>query len=99
VAGNARSAVEIARSLVDDPQLPPLRVGLAAGEIVTRDGDVFKPVVNRAARLVEMAEPEQIVCDAEAARRLGERTAAVSLGRRSLHGFDDPVEVYAVAAP
>ena len=96
VAGSARDAVDIATSLVDDAALPSLRIGLAAGEIVTRDGDVFGPVVNLAARLVGVAEPDQIVCDAETARRFDlEGGAAVALGPRSLRGFDEPVEVFA----
>jgi class 3 adenylate cyclase len=97
VAGSARDAVEIAHRLVDDPDLPPLRIGLAAGEIVTRDGDVFGSVVNLAARLVGIAEPEQILCDAETALRFeGLGGAAVSLGPTSLRGFDEPVEVFAI---
>ena len=64
---------------------------------MTRDGDVFGPVVNLAARLVGVAEPEQIVCDAETARRFDEQGgAAVSLGHDSLRGFDEPVEVFAL---
>jgi adenylate cyclase len=96
VAGDAGGAVEIARTLVGDDTLPSLRIGLAAGEVVTRDGDLYGPVVNLAARLVATAEPEQILVDAETARRLGNGVAARSLGRHRLQGFDDPVEVYAI---
>jgi adenylate cyclase len=97
VAGSVRDAVAIASGLIDDPKLPPLRVGLAAGEIVTRDGDVYGPVVNLAARLVAVAEPEQVVCDVECVRRYesdGGKTR--SLGTRSIQGFDVPVEVHAI---
>jgi adenylate cyclase len=97
VAGTTTDAVMIARRLLDDPKVPPLRVGLAAGEIVTRQGDVFGPVVNLAARLVGFAEPDQIVCDAEAARRLDdEGGASTPLGAETVHGFDAPVDLYAV---
>ena len=97
VAGSAGDAVDIARRLVDDTELPPLRIGLASGEIVTRDGDVFGPVVNLAARLVGVAEPGQVVCDAETARRFdAEGGAADSLGPMSLRGFDEPTEVFAI---
>jgi len=99
VAGGALAAVDIAQALIDDPGLPPLRVGLAAGEIVTREGDVFGAVVNRAARLESLAEPDQILCDAETERRLdGDGGAAVSLGTRVLPGFDEPLEVFALPA-
>ncbi|HEY8215717.1 MAG TPA: adenylate/guanylate cyclase domain-containing protein [Acidimicrobiia bacterium] len=94
VAGDAADAVEIARALVCDEALPALRIGLAAGEVVTRDGDLYGPVVNLAARLVATAAPEQIVVDAETARRLGNGVTIESLGTRRLQGFDDPVEVY-----
>jgi adenylate cyclase len=90
---------EIAQVLACDPDLPELRVGLAAGEIVTRDGDLYGPVVNRAARLVAEAEPGQIVVDAETARRLDASTSGAtvrSLGKRMLQGFDDPVELFAL---
>jgi adenylate cyclase len=80
--------------LVSDDTLPSLRIGLAAGEVVTRDGDLFGPVVNLAARLVACAAPEQIVIDAETVRRLGNGAAARSLGTLELQGFDDPVEVF-----
>jgi adenylate cyclase len=96
VAGAAGDAVDIARTLIADHTLPSLRIGLAAGEIVTRDGDLFGPVVNLAARLVASAAPEQIVVDAETVRRLGNGAAARSLGTLELQGFDDPVEVFAL---
>ncbi len=97
VAGNAEDALDIACALVADPELPSLRVGLAAGEIVTRDGDLYGPVVNLAARLVATAEPDQIVFDAETLRRLPDgRARATSVGTRQLQGFDEPVEVFAL---
>jgi adenylate cyclase len=98
VAGSAADAVDIAHELLADEEVPPLRVGLAAGEITTREGDVYGATVNRAARLVGIAQPLEILCDAEAARRL-ERDggAAVPVGTRTLAGFDEPVEVFEVS--
>jgi adenylate cyclase len=96
VAGHAGDAADIARLLIRDDALPTLRIGLAAGEFVTRDGDLFGPVVNLAARLVATAEPDQIVVDAETARRLGDGATMRSLGTRQLQGFDEPVEVYSL---
>lgn len=96
VAGSAAHAADIARVLVHDPELPELRVGLAAGEIVTRDGDLYGPIVNLAARLVAEAEPGQIVVDPETARRLGSDVPLRALGRRTLQGFDTPYEVFAL---
>jgi adenylate cyclase len=97
VAGRVEDALDIARVLVEDPDVPMLRVGLAAGEVVTRDGDLYGPTVNRAARLVAIAQPDQIVMDAEAARRLTDDGVMTSnLGPHHLAGFDDPVEVFAL---
>ncbi len=44
--------------------LPPLRMGLAAGPVVTRDGDYFGPVVNLANRLTELADPGELLVPA-----------------------------------
>ena len=100
VAGDATEALTIARSIVAaadaSADLPPVRVGLAAGEVLVREGDLFGPVVNRASRLVATAGPGQIVLDAEVARRVA-MVDVVALGPRRLAGFDSPVEVYAVA--
>ena len=96
VAGSVADAIEIARILVNDPELPPLRVGLAAGEIVAREGDIFGPVVNLAARIVTLAEPGGVLMEAETARRLGSREQLRSLGPQALSGFDAPVEVFAL---
>src|SRR4029077_8976655 len=41
VAGNAHDALAIAHALLTAPALPDLRVGIAAGRVVTRAGDVF----------------------------------------------------------
>ncbi len=44
--------------------LPPLRIGLAAGPVVSRAGDYFGPVVNLASRLTEVAEPGEVLVPA-----------------------------------
>lgn len=97
VAGTVDDALDVARSLVDDPDLPPLRVGLAVGRVVTRGGDVFGATVNLAARLVALASPGEILLDGPTASRLTDRSAAVSIGARDVPGFPEPVEVYAVS--
>jgi adenylate cyclase len=94
VAGAIDDALDIARRLVADPDLPALRVGLAAGEIVSLEGDIYGPVVNLAARIVVLAEPGGILLDPEAARRLESRVPLDSLGARAIKGFDGPVEVF-----
>lgn len=95
VAGTTDDALDIARRLVDDDELPALRVGLARGTVTTREGDFFGPVVNLAARLVALAEPGTILVDSSIAERL-DPGSVTPLGARAVPGFDRPVEVFAV---
>jgi adenylate cyclase len=93
VARDAAEAARIVRELLRDPALPELRAGLAGGEVVTRDGDVYGPVVNLAARLVASAEPGVARVDASVAAALGAE-ATENLGTATFKGFDEPVVVY-----
>jgi adenylate cyclase len=64
VTQDPASACRIALRLIetcDRGSLPPVRVGLAAGEVVSVFGDVYGPVVNLAARLVGAAEPGTVL--------------------------------------
>ncbi len=67
VADTAADAAEIALSLLDraegDKRMPSLRTGLAAGEVLTRFGDVYGPVVNIASRLTTVAKPGSVLVD------------------------------------
>jgi adenylate cyclase len=45
--------------------LPPLRIGVAAGEVLARDGDYFGPVVNLASRLTGVAGAGDVLVPAE----------------------------------
>jgi len=95
VAGTADEALAIAHALVTDPDLPDLRVGIAAGRVVTRAGDVFGVPVNLAARLVATAQPGEILVDSVVAERTSDASALEPRGFRDLPGFADPVKVYA----
>jgi len=95
VAKSTDDALAIAHALLDDPDVPPLRVGIAAGEVMTRGGDVFGAPVNLAARLVATAQPGEILVDAVAAARASDAVALEPRGPRALPGFADPIEVYA----
>jgi adenylate cyclase len=59
----ARIAVAL-RAGARDRGLPPVRVGLAAGMVVARDGDFYGPVVNLASRLTEIAPADAIYASA-----------------------------------
>ncbi len=60
----AAIAVELTRRGADEgDDFPEVRAGVAYGEVVTRLGDVFGPVVNIAARLTSVARPGTVLID------------------------------------
>ena len=60
----AAIGVELTRRGSDpDDDFPDVRAGIAYGEVVTRLGDVFGPVVNIAARLTSVARPGSVLID------------------------------------
>ena len=84
------AAVDIALSLAEsyrrDDELSDVRVGLAAGPVVTREGDLFGPVVNRASRIVNIAFPGTVVCSPELQEALEDQEGLDwrSIGHRGL---------------
>jgi len=58
-----RIALDLGRSLAADPSIPALRSGVAMGEVLLRDGDCLGPVVNLAARLVQLAPIDTLVSE------------------------------------
>jgi len=57
----ADAAVDLARTFHADPDLPNLRVGLAAGPVLQRRGDVYGATVNLASRIVGVAFPGTVL--------------------------------------
>jgi adenylate cyclase len=90
-------ALEIASMFASHPRVPQVRAGVAAGEVLARDGDYFGPVANLAARIVEAAEPNT-VCVPDALREpleaAGFRVAPV--GSHELKGIEPAVELLSV---
>ncbi|AEA25581.1 adenylate/guanylate cyclase [Pseudonocardia dioxanivorans CB1190] len=93
VADDAATAAGIALALDEqvaaDDLLPPLRIGLAAGEVLARFGDVFGEPVNIAARLTAQARPGTVLVDREVAAALDgdERFRVRRLRSRSVRGY------------
>jgi adenylate cyclase len=56
--------LELLEAIGPDAGYPALRVGLATGEVLAREGDLFGPAVNLASRLVAMARPATMLVDA-----------------------------------
>jgi len=87
------SAIQIldrldARNATSDPPALLVRIGLAAGEPVDRDDDLFGSTVNLASRICDVAEAGQILVS-ELVRDLGiqEGFAFSTAGTRTLKGF------------
>jgi adenylate cyclase len=100
-AGDESSACTIALNLAatfqDHPVVPAVRAGVAGGDVLLRDGDVFGPVVNLAARAVKVAAAGEVVAPAALATAAG--IQAEPLGRHQLKGFDEAIELCRLIAP
>jgi adenylate cyclase len=93
VADSAQDAAGIALDLIDaaqdHPALPPLRIGVAAGPVVARLGDVYGSTVNIASRLTSLCRPGSILVDRVMADTLGDdpRFALRSRRPESVRGY------------
>jgi len=88
-----RCAHEIQAALTEDEPLE-VRIGLAAGEPVERNGDFFGGAVQLAARLCAHAGPREIIVSrAVADLCVGKAFTFDDLGSISLKGFSAPVAV------
>lgn len=87
--------IDVAR---EHPSLPPLRVGVAFGEVLTREGDFYGPVVNLAARIANLAPPNGLVTTVDATQTLADIDdfTLESLGAIEMRGIPQPVELAAV---
>ena len=99
-------AIRSVLRLVEDIRLaglPPAHAGIAAGLVVTRDGDVYGQTVNLAARIAGQAGPGQVVVEEGAVIALPAGTARFEpLGRVTLKGIPGDVGLWlatSVAAP
>jgi adenylate cyclase len=105
VAFDAPAACDIGLALVQEfapeADVTP-RGGLAFGSLLSRDGDYYGSEVNLAARLADIAVPNEILASSELRRYTEKATedfAFEPAGRRQLKGFNDPIEVYSLSRP
>jgi adenylate cyclase len=90
---DAHAAAGIAVDLLEIESiegLPPIRAGLAHGDVLQRHGDVFGEVVNIAARLVSLARRGTVLVDRNAAEALegDQRWELVKLRPRRVRGYE-----------
>ncbi len=92
--GACHLALALASEFADHPAVPPLRVGLATGEVLTRDGDYYGRVVNAASRLVELADPGGVVVSDGVRDLLGDTFSLEALPPTRGKGYDEPVQAF-----
>ena len=88
-------ALSLAERFVGDELLPEVRVGIAAGEIVLREGDYYGTVVNLAARIVKQAPPGTVLAPASFRESVAGFTYE-DAGKHDLKGFDEDVALVVV---
>ena len=78
--------------------LPRAHAGVAAGRVVTRDGDIFGRTVILASRIATHATAGQLLIEEGVKALLPVDAASVrSIGLVELHGIAEPVAIWAVA--
>lgn len=97
-AAGAAIACGLAAAFAAQDGVPPVRVGLAWGSVLTYYGDYYGDVVNLAARLVALARPGTVVVSAELADRVGTGWATERLPDQALKGFGAPSAVFRLLA-
>jgi adenylate cyclase len=65
-------ALELSEAYHDDAVVKDIRVGLAFGPVLAREGDLYGPTVNLAARLVGLARPGTVLTTSEIRSSLAE---------------------------
>jgi adenylate cyclase len=73
-------AVDLLEHTANDERLPHLRIGLAAGTVLSRFGDVYGSTVNIASRLTSVARPGSVLVDRQLADALADHPG-ISLQR------------------
>lgn len=101
-AGDAGSICDISISLVerfaDHPALPPLRGGVAFGDVLSQEGDYYGATVNLASRLVKLAGAGVVLAPKTIEAGLGADGAITTVphGSRRVKGFPETIDVVEV---
>ena len=69
-------ALDLVDAMAEDELLPPVRVGLAHGRVVSRLGDVFGMTVNKASRITAVTPSGHVYVDEDMAARSWARCRA-----------------------
>lgn len=84
-----------------DKLLPDPHIGLHAGPVIERDGDLFGTTVNIAARLSGAAGPRELIASTEAVEALNRPHEATlePLGKLSLRNIGRPIDGVRITVP
>jgi hypothetical protein len=103
VAANPGDLARIAAELVSHPRAAvaqiDVRAGIAYGRVLAQDGDYFGTPVNLASRLVAIAQPGEVLADAELVEALGTTWQSEAGEPVQLRGFHDDVTPYRLVLP
>ena len=81
-------------------ELPELRVGIAYGPALSRAGDWYGSVVNRASRLTTLSRPDGVLIDDSVHQRCSDRDAQwIRLGPTAVRGLYEPVMCWSLLPP
>jgi adenylate cyclase len=88
-AQGAETALRLAETFAGDEALPDVRVGLAAGEVVAHQGDLFGRAPNLASRLVDTAFPGTVLVSDEVREAVSDEAGYTwrQVGPQRLKGF------------
>jgi adenylate cyclase len=92
-------ALDLTERFAADEGLPPVRVGLAWGSVLTLYGDYFGAEVNLAARLVALANPGTVVVSEPVSTNAGAEWVFEQLPPQALKGFGAPETVCRLVSP
>jgi class 3 adenylate cyclase len=77
--------------------LPPTHIGVQAGPVVFRDGDVYGRTVNVASRIADQADAGEVLTSQESVERVGDVPASFEKARSvELRGVANAVTLYRV---
>ena len=92
-------ALELCGWVGAHPVLTELRGAVGIGDVLSRDGDYYGPVVNIAARAVKEAEPGGVVVTADVAKAVDASFTTTALGEPELRGVAERVALFAISRP
>ena len=90
-------ALDLCEAVSKEPSLPDARGAVGFGEVVTRDGDYFGPLVHIVSRSVKVAGESEVVVDEAVMNRslsAGAEIRFTALGPQVFRGVEAPVSLF-----